>query len=99
MVSHRESAVLAQDCSAATAAKQGIAPDTLTLHADRGTAMTSKPVACLLADLGITTSHSRPHVSHDNPYSASQFKTLTYRPSFPDRFHSIALARAFCGPF
>lgn len=99
MVSHRETAVLAQDFIAETAAKQGIAPDSLTLHADRGTSMTSKPVACLLADLGITKSHSRPHVSNDNPYSESQFKTLKYRPGFPERFLSLELARAFCGPF
>lgn len=99
MVSHRETAALAQDFIAETAAKQAIAPETLTLHADRGTSMTSKPVACLLADLGITKSHSRPHVSNDNPYSESQFKTLKYRPDFPTRFLSIELARAFCGPF
>jgi putative transposase len=99
MVGHRETAALAQDFIAATAAKQGVDPGTLTLHADRGSSMTSKPVACLLADLGITKSHSRPHVSNDNPYSESQFKTLKYRPAFPDRFLSIELARAFCGPF
>jgi len=99
MVSHRETAELAQDFIAETAAKQGILPDTLTLHADRGTSMTAKPVACLLADLGITKSHSRPHVSNDNPYSESQFKTLKYRPGFPARFLSIELARSFCGPF
>jgi putative transposase len=76
MVGHRETAELAQDFIAETAAKQGIDPGMLTLHADRGTSMTSKPVAFLLADLGITRSHSRPHVSNDNPYSESQFKTL-----------------------
>jgi putative transposase len=99
MVGHRETAALAQDFIAATFAKQGVAPGTLTLHADRGSSMTSKPVACLLADLGITKSHSRPHVSNDNPYSESQFKTLKYRPAFPDRFLTVELARAFCGPF
>ena len=99
MVSHRETATLAQDFIAETAAKQGIEPSTLTLHADRGTSMTSNPVAFLLADLGITKSHSRPHISNDNPYSESQFKTLKYRPGFPDRFLSMERARAFCGPF
>ena len=66
------------------------------MHADRGSSMTSKPVAFLLADLGITKSHSRPHVSNDNPFSEAQFKTLKYRPGFPDRFGSIEDARAFC---
>jgi putative transposase len=71
----------------------------LTIHADRGSSMTSKPVAFLLADLGITRSHSRPHVSNDNPYSESQFKTLKYRPGFPARFASIQAARAHCQVF
>jgi hypothetical protein len=66
---------------------------------DRGTSMTSKPVALMLADLGVTKTHSRPHVSDDNPYSESQFKTLKYRPEFPDRFGSIEDARAFCQRF
>ena len=69
------------------------------VHADRGTSMTSKPVAALLADLHITQSHSRPHVSNDNPYSEAQFKTLKYCPAFPDRFGSLADARAFCDTF
>ena len=99
MVGLRETADLAQDFIAETAAKQGIDPGTLTLHADRGTSMTSKPVAFLLADLGITRSHSRPHVSNDNPYSESQFKTLKYRPAFPDRFAGVGEARAFCQAF
>src|SRR5712692_9123229 len=80
MVAYREQAVLAERLIAETAAKQQITPAQLTLHADRGTSMTSKPVAFLLADLGITKTHSRPHVSDDNPYSESQFKTLKYRP-------------------
>ena len=71
----------------------------MTIHADRGTAMASKPVALLLADLGVTKSHSRPHCSNDNPYSEAQFKTLKYRPEFPDRFGSIEDARAFCQHF
>jgi putative transposase len=99
MVGLRETAELAQDFIGATVAKQGIDPGTLTLHADRGSSMTSKPVAVLLADLGITKSHSRPHVSNDNPYSESQFKTLKYRPDFPDQFASGEEARAFCQTF
>jgi putative transposase len=82
-----------------TCDKQLIVAGQLNLHADRGTAMTSKPVAFLLADLGVTKTHSRPHVSDDNPYSESQFKTLKYRPEFPDRFGSIQDARAFCQHF
>jgi len=99
MVARRETAELAKRLIAATCEKQGIAPDTLTIHADRGTSMTSKPVALMLADLGVTKTHSRPHVSDDNPYSESQFKTLKYRPEFPDRFGSIEDARAFCQRF
>jgi len=99
LVAHRENAELAQHFIAATAAKQGIDPGQLTLHADRGSSMTSKPVALLLADLGITKSHSRPHVSNDNPYSESQFKTLKYRPEFPERFATMEEARAFCRSF
>ena len=96
---HRESAALAERLIADTVAKQGIAPGTLTIHADRGSSMRSKPVALLLADLGIAKSHSRPHVSNDNPYSEAQFKTLKYRPGFPARFGSIEDARAFCREF
>jgi putative transposase len=88
MVAERESAVLAERLLAATIAKQQIRRDRLTVHADRGSSMTSKPVAFLLADLGVTKTHSRPHVSNDNPYSEAQFKTLKYRPGFPDRFGS-----------
>ena len=84
---------------AETLAKQDIPAGQLTLHADRGSSMTSKPVAFLLADLGVTKTHSRPHVSNDNPYSESQFKTLKYRPGFPQRFDSIEHARAFCREF
>jgi hypothetical protein len=71
----------------------------LTIHADRGSSMTSKPVALLFTDLGVLKTHSRPHVSNDNPYSESQFRTLKYRPSFPARFGSIQDARAFCRDF
>jgi len=94
MVAYRESAVLAERLIAATCQRQGIAPGQLTLHADRGSSMRSKTVAFLLADLGITKSHSRPHVSNDNPYSEAQFKTFKYRPGFPERFGSIQHARA-----
>jgi putative transposase len=99
MVALRESAILAQRLIEETAAKQAIVPGRLTVHADRGSSMRSKPVALLLADLGIARSHSRPHVSDDNPYSEAQFKTLKYRPGFPERFGSIEDARAFCQGF
>jgi putative transposase len=80
-------------------AREGIAPGHLTVHADRGAAMISKPVAFLLADLGITKTHSRPHVSNDNPFSEAQFKTLKYHPSFPDQFGSFEHGRAHCADF
>ncbi len=99
LVATRESAALAERLIADTVAKQGIAPDQLTIHADRGSSMNSKPVALLLADLGIVKSHSRPHTSNDNPFSEAQFKTLKYRPGFPDRFGSIEDARVFCQGF
>jgi len=99
MVATAESAALAEKLIAATCAKQGIGRDQLTLHADRGSSMTSRPVAFLLADLGITQSHSRPHVSNDNPFSEAQFKTLKYRPYFPAQFTSIEHARAHCQDF
>ncbi len=99
MVATRESAILAQRLIADTVEKEGIEPGQLTIHADRGSSMRSKPVALLLADLGIERSHSRPHVSDDNPFSEAQFKTLKYRPDFPDRFGSIEDARSFCGRF
>lgn len=99
MVAPRETAELARRLIAETCAKQGVAPGQLTIHADRGTSMTSKPVALLMADLGVTKTHSRPHVSDDNPYSESQFKTLKYRPEFPGRFGSLEDARAFCQRF
>jgi putative transposase len=99
MVATGESAALAEKLIAATCAKQHISAGQLAIHADRGSSMTSKPVAFLLADLGITQSHSRPHVSNDNPYSESQFKTLKYRPDFPARFASIEAARAHCQRF
>ena len=85
MVASRESAILAERMFAETIRKQRIDRDQLTIHADRGSSMTSRPVASLLADLGITKSHSRPRVWNDNPYSESQFRTLKYRPDFPER--------------
>jgi putative transposase len=99
MVAHREQAELAERLIAESIAKQAVPPGQLTLHADRGSSMTSKPVAFLLADLGVTKTHSRPHVSNDNPYSEAQFKTLKYRPGFPACFASLEEARAFCRDF
>jgi putative transposase len=99
MVAERESATLAARLITATCEKQGIQAGQLTVHADRGTAMTAKSVALLLADLGVTRTHSRPHVSDDNPYSEAQFKTLKYHPTFPERFGSIQDARSFCQGF
>jgi putative transposase len=98
-VQQRESAELAKALIAQAVAQQQIEPDRLTVHADRGIAMRSKPVAFLLADLGVLKTHSRPYTSTDNPYSEAQFKTLKYRPEFPDRFDSIEHARAFCRGF
>ena len=99
MVAYRESARLAERLIEETCRRQGILPGQLTIHADRGSSMTSKPVALLLADLGVTKTHSRPHVSNDNPFSEAQFKTLKYRPDFPERFGSIEHARVHCGDF
>jgi len=99
MVAPRESSTLAARLIRSTLNKHGVEPGQLALHADRGSSMTSKPVAFLLADLGVTKTHSRPHTSNDNPYSESQFKTLKYRPEFPSRFGSIEDARAFCQGF
>jgi len=98
-VQHRESAQVAKALIAQAAEQQEIVPGTLTVHAARGSYMTSKPVAFLLADLGITKTHSRPYTSSDNPYSEAQFKTLKYRPNFPARFSSIEEARSFCREF
>ena len=99
MVAHRESATLAQKLIATACEREDIKPGELTVHADRGTAMTSKSVAFLMADLGVTKTHSRPHVSNDNPFSEAQFKTLKYRPGFPERFGCIQDARGFNGDF
>jgi putative transposase len=99
MVALQESAALAQELIRTTCERQGIAPAQLTIHADRGTSMTSKPVALLLADLGVTKTHSRPHTSNDNPFSEAAFKTLKYRPDFPARFGALEDARRHCGAF
>ena len=99
MVAEGESDELAEKLIAETCHKQEIEPGNLTLHADRGSSMKSKLVAHLLDLLGVTKTHSRPYVSDDNPYSEAQFKTLKYRPEFPERFGSLADARAFCREF
>jgi putative transposase len=98
-VQHREAASVAEALIAQACEQQQIARDQLTVHADRGSSMTSKPVAMLLADLGVTKTHSRPYTSTDNPYSEAHFRTLKYRPGFPQRFDSIEHARAFCREF
>jgi putative transposase len=98
-VQHRENSLIAKDLIAQVCQQQHIARDQLTVHADRGSSMTSKPVAFLLADLGVLKTHNRPYTSTDNPYSEAQFKTLKYRPDFPARFDNIEHARAFCRQF
>jgi putative transposase len=99
MVATTETAELAETFITAAVAAQGVKAGTLTIHADRGTSMTSKGVAELLADLGVGRTHSRPHVSNDNPYSEAVNKTLKYCPAFPARFGSIEDARTFCDTF
>jgi len=99
LVADRESSTLATELIRQSCAREGIKRDKLTVHADRGSSMRSKPVAFLLADLGVTKTHSRPYTSTDNPYSEAQFKTLKYQPDFPERFGSIEDARAFLVPF
>ncbi len=96
LLAHRESAELARRLILETCRKERVEIGQLGLHADRGPSMTSKTVAQLLADLGITKTHSRPHVSNDNPFSESQFKTMKYRPDFPDRVGSLEDGRSFC---
>jgi putative transposase len=99
LVAPRESATLAEKLIRESCGKQPILPGQLTVHADRGSSMTSRSVALLLSDLGVTKTHSRPHTSNDNPFSESHFKTLKYRPAFPDRFGSIQDCRSFCQQF
>lgn len=99
MVAPKETAALAQRLIKATYKKQGIKMGDVILHADRGSPMIAKTTAQLCATLGINKSHSRPHVSNDNPYSESQFKTLKYFPGFPERFGSLQDSVSFCRPF
>jgi putative transposase len=98
MVASRESATLAERLIAASCARQGITPGQLTLHADRGAAMRSQTVALLLADLGVTKTHSRPYTATDNPYSEALFKTAKYRPEIPERFGCLEHARQLFAP-
>ena len=99
VLAHQESATLAERLIRETLDKDTVDPKWLTIHSDRGPAMKSQTVAQLLATLGITKSHSRPHCSNDNPFSESQFKTLKYQPNFPNRFASYDHALAFCRRF
>lgn len=99
LIAAQEAAALAEQLVAETCAREGIAPDQLTLHADRGGPMIAHSLALLLTDLGVQPSHSRPHVSNDNPYSEAQFKTLKYHPGYPACFGSLADARAWCQDF
>jgi len=99
MIAERESAQLAEQLIAETCAKQGIPRDQLVLHSDRGSAMRSKTVAQLLIDLGVVKSHSRPYTPTDNPYSESQFKTMKYRPDYPERFEGQEIARCWARDF
>src|SRR5829696_3522139 len=99
LIADAESKDLAEKLLADTIAKQNINRNQLTIHADNGSSMASKPVAFLLADLGVTKSHSRPHTSNDNPFSEAQFRTLKYRPDFPERFGCYEDALVFCRRF
>jgi len=99
MIAEEESSDLARQLIAQTARKQDILPEQLTLHADNGSPMKGKPLSQLLVDLGITKSHSRPHTSDDNPFSEAQFKTMKYRPDYPERFGSIETARVWARAF
>jgi putative transposase len=99
MIAYREGAELARQFIEEAIGKHQVPAGQLTIHADRGRVMKSKPVAFLMADLGVTKSHSRPYVSDDNPYSESQFRTMKYRPEFPDRFGCIQDSRTFCQQF
>ena len=99
LIAECETATLAKQLIAETCGKQGIVPDQLTLHADRGSSMSAKTMALLVADLGVTKMHAQPHVSNDNPYSESQFKTMKYRPDHPGGFGSLQDARAWARVF
>lgn len=99
MVALQQASHLAKLLFLETCQKQNVQPGQLTLHADRGNPMNSESFALLLADLGVTKTHSRPNVSNDNPYSEAQFKTLKYRPDYPKRFGSLTDARLWCQDF
>jgi putative transposase len=99
LIANAQSAELARQLINETARRQGIEPGQLTLHSDNGTPMTGKPLTQLLADLGVIRSHSRPHTSDDNPFSEAQFKTMKYRPDYPDRFAHIQAARGWARLF
>lgn len=99
MLAEKESGSWARQLIRETLEKQNVQQDQLIIHSDRGAAMKSLTVAQLYAELGVTKSHSRPHVSNDNPYSESQFKTLKYRPEFPERFGSLQDGLAHCRAF
>lgn len=99
LVAEREAAKLAEDLIAESCLKQAIQPDQLTIHSDRGGPMTAKSLAVLLTDLGVSQSHARPYTPNDNPFSEAQFKTLKYRPGYPDRFGCLADARAWAQAF
>jgi putative transposase len=99
LIAEWESDTLAKELMAQSCAKQGIAPEQLTLHSDRGSVMRSKTMALLLADLGVSKTHSRPYTANDNPFSEAQFKTLKYRPDYPDRFGSLQAARQWAQAF
>ena len=99
MIAGREQAKLAKQLVADSCIRQAVVPDQLTLHADRGSSMTSKTLALLLADLGVVKSHTRPYTSNDNPFSEAQFKTMKYRPDYPDRFGGLHHARSWARPF
>ncbi len=94
-----EDGALAEELFAEAIVNQGVNPNSLTIHADNGSAMTAKTLAALFTDLNITRSHSRPHVSNDNPFSEAQFKTMKYGPTYPERFESIEQARLWCERF
>jgi len=99
LIAERESAELAEQLIATSCQKQQVEKEQLTLHADNGPAMIAKTVAQLLVDLSVTKSHSRPYTANDNPFSEAQFKTMKYRPDYPDRFGSIVDARAWARAF
>ena len=99
MIALQQAAHWAEELIAQSYRKQGVQPEQLTLHADRGNPMTSQPLAFLLADLGVTRSHARPYTPNDNPFSEAQFKTMKYRPDYPERFGDLLEARAWARDF